>query len=1435
MRVISNFDNKGIGDANKSFKSLTRTWDRAQKRAQKTGLFSIGLMKDRRQVRDVNNMFGKLKMTLAETMQEYNTQLDLLSGKRRDFGDDSEYKSVQNNLEKAERKVQAVTKAYDKLVDHRDRLEQEKESLSLLPSVSEIQTKQVKLQTLLDNTNKKIAKLNTKAFSNNMDLINTKIKDATDSFDIIAKKSASLKFMDDDNTNWNKLKDFVKGQDDINKYQEQTLTEQINSYRTMEQELIGRLDEALKRRKTKNNKEIISSLSKDLEDTRHEIDLLQDQLNILDINKKLVKSYKSSMNDAYSTKGVDYNSWKKGRDDLKRNTDWQISQQSRLETFAIDSKNKVIPDSTISQLIRDKERIKTELLDIKRQRRDALKNDTKKQDLSQQLENTNIHIDSVSGELETVNAETEAWKTRLQEVTDEVVHINEQINILIADTKKNPTEQILKSEVMQKYNKQLDEQNRKWGALGGFASRFKARLAGIKGYMKQTTFFTRVWHKVWQNIYSQIASLINPLNIFRRAWDGWINQYENLALKNTFDVIKFNLIRVLKPFLEWVAKMLLKLAAIVNVFTKKWFGIDLFDKTLWQTEKMKNNMKEMTASFDELHDNNVHPDEYNTIFDQGNLFTESGGFGGELLDPDKLLNPDFVKTLEGIADNIKNWWDDVTGWIKEHPLLAGALALGALALPHLLGSLLGSIIGLALKGLGKLGGLVLKGVGTLAKGIWNGLKWLGPKLWSGAKTVFSKIFNKDTWKNLWTGIKNVGSKIWTGAKKLGSKLWNGAKTVGSKVGTFLNKGLYTGMNGAEVTMGKFIGGIGLVASGVTLAGTQAAKAGKNWQDYNGWQKAGAVGAVGLGSAMAGVGAVMLGASGPVGWAVAGAVALGSLVIGMSQTQNGLKGLKEETEEWQKANENMQQALVNVEQANQNYITSLARVKELEEETGRSGEELVNSVDSGKESLENLTLAELNLYYQYKNTRQALQQLNETRKEAYKAIQEEAKQKTDMLIEQGKETKSYDELLDHIVKCWKNGTMSTEEAKDKINRALVDMDLQSRITFIQNLPANLREGLDPNKYESGMNKLGNWLNEKFGKFVDGIKSIFGIATNELSKFTGSTETLAEAENNLTDAHTNVENKTNALNEAEQKAGITYDELMKKVQNGEIEYGKYTEAQQAVIDTYNDLQTAEAEERESLRLTGEQVAGVAYQALKSSGDYKKFIETLKKANQDGKISTQDMNKAFGEAMSDMNSSEQKTFKAYIQDLGLGTTEAEKACKESQGIFQRWANSIKGFFSDVGQKFKNLFGGNGFKTDLQVQNQNTLKGASEEQWRNLLEKHPNDLWDVIQGKKNINSLAVGTNYVPNDQLAYIHQGEAVIPKKYNKPYKPDDGSSGILMDAINSLTNQVSQITDNISKGIPISGQFVQRGADLVATVERASNKVSNGILNNKVYAR
>ena len=57
-------------------------------------------------------------------------------------------------------------------------------------------------------------------------------------------------------------------------------------------------------------------------------------------------------------------------------------------------------------------------------------------------------------------------------------------------------------------------------------------------------------------------------------------------------------------------------------------------------------------------------------------------------------------------------------------------------------------------------------------------------------------------------------------------------------------------------------------------------------------------------------------------------------------------------------------------------------------------------------------------------------------------------------------------------------------------------------------------------------------------------------------------------------------------------------------------------------------------------------------------------------------------------------------------------------------------------------------------------------------------------------IPQLAVGTNYVPEDQLAYIHKGEAVVPKKFNSDTYFNRGN-----EETNSLLRQVIDAVNNI----------------------------------------
>lgn len=102
------------------------------------------------------------------------------------------------------------------------------------------------------------------------------------------------------------------------------------------------------------------------------------------------------------------------------------------------------------------------------------------------------------------------------------------------------------------------------------------------------------------------------------------------------------------------------------------------------------------------------------------------------------------------------------------------------------------------------------------------------------------------------------------------------------------------------------------------------------------------------------------------------------------------------------------------------------------------------------------------------------------------------------------------------------------------------------------------------------------------------------------------------------------------------------------------------------------------------------------------------------------------------------------------------------------------------------------------------------------------------------NVPSYDVGTNYVPNDQLAMVHRGEAIIPAKYNRTYSNNNDNS-LLYQTINNMNTEIGELRSLIQEGIPVTGQFVQRGNDLYATVEKAKSRRGTQPLSNAAYAR
>ena len=189
------------------------------------------------------------------------------------------------------------------------------------------------------------------------------------------------------------------------------------------------------------------------------------------------------------------------------------------------------------------------------------------------------------------------------------------------------------------------------------------------------------------------------------------------------------------------------------------------------------------------------------------------------------------------------------------------------------------------------------------------------------------------------------------------------------------------------------------------------------------------------------------------------------------------------------------------------------------------------------------------------------------------------------------------------------------------------------------------------------------------------------------------------------------------------------------------------------------------------------------------------------------------------------------AILKDL---SPDLQKKFQEEYSVTEKNLNELTDLYFSYSQDEREYFLQN-LTGEVQKEMEsrvNAIKQAVENApwWQRLLDIG-NDGKIFGISYVDVPGYAVGTNYVPNDGLAYLHQGEAVIPKKYNQPYQPnstDQAYIGQMIDTMRALDATIQQ-------GIEVRGEFKQRGTDLVATVKKVENRNGNQPLNNSVFAR
>ena len=1151
LRVTGDFNNRVSPQLQKAFKD----WDDTLKR-KLSNPFERMFNKERLEATE--QFFSKLKLTAVKAMSDYERELDALQGEGRDYtsGDIFKTRTAINakklELEENKKILEEMTKARDEEI-------QKQKEWKLLPSQKDVLNEQQMVQKQIAKINKFIEDSTTFSSPIGSKNISEKYNKVLEQSDDLSKKAVAIYQRTGDKSYYEKVLNDLKTQKEEYKNQQAQIQQELDDLRT---QMAGasnvhyRAMEQLKLSPSEENRLAVQETQADLDKLQEKIkDLNNDKIS-LEIFTKLNRDQLSQA--LKNWKGRESNPIAMDRNFKTEQLPNQFQARQRATTSASDSLATYMRGLTSDTYIQELNARRDKLLDIKNSLDNELKiaefNDKKKMQGATSIEKQNNDIKAQETLVKGVEREIVQLNNVMSKLHKNVRDIRKEMIMIYRDTKGNPLQNEFESIDLSQLNKDADKLN---STFSPFVKRFR-----------NLTIFGKIAHKVMWNIYTQIATFINPLNIFQRAWDDWINRWDNLPIKNTFEVISYNLVTVVAPLLEKMATFLLRLTAILNVFTKAWFGVNLFDKTAWQIEQIKKGVGSMTASFDELHSSTDNPNQFNTGFDTG------------LWDEDTLIGDKLKKSLEDFASWAKPFMEGlgkVLAWALENPLQALLAGLGIKLFGH----------------------AILSGLGSL--------------LWKGIKSIFT-----------------------------GSGISKAAGTAGAAAGSAF--GSFWGTTAGKVIKGG--AGAALAITGNVMVHDGVKNLTKYWDTLGtgekvlyGLESAGGLAASTLGGAM--LGSVIPGIGTGIG-AIAGFVvgATNAFITWGTTAPDAILSVEDASNQLLTTLQNQQIVQQTYTDSLSNLSLAMEQLEAIERQTGISGEQLNELVESGKLSVDEMTASQLQVYSAYLKVNDATKTVKDSKEELEELNKKAVTDNIELALSNAKASGSYDDLADTITEAWEKGEISTDEARTYIQRAMGDMSDSAREDFANKFAKELTEGLDYDRFKSA-----------FEGFGDSVSSFFS-------------------------------------------------DLWSGIQSG------------------------------------------------------------------------------------------------------------------------W------------QSFWNWLGGKGWNSDADLQG----KAIASE-----IDKISNDdsLPEEIKRQKIKNltqmvpSYDVGTNYVPNDQLAFVHQGEAIVPAKYNKPYNPNNTSA--LNNTINAMNNEIAQLRQIIQNGIPVKGEFRQRGSDLVATVEKGKNKNGNQPLSNPAYAR
>lgn len=278
-------------------------------------------------------------------------------------------------------------------------------------------------------------------------------------------------------------------------------------------------------------------------------------------------------------------------------------------------------------------------------------------------------------------------------------------------------------------------------------------------------------------------------------------------------------------------------------------------------------------------------------------------------------------------------------------------------------------------------------------------------------------------------------------------------------------------------------------AGITLFITGSIVAVKNFVDA--WQNGlnlvnGAF--IVLGVTLSSIGLLILGVSAPIVAIVAavtlavGAIAL--LTKAFFSNKAAIKDTEQAQKDYDAALQESKQAQEDYESAIDRASDTFERLKEAQDETGLSGEELYQKVQDGTLTYADMTAEQKKVYKAYKDNKQAQDEAQAATEKMTEAKKEEIKQSFENQLALAKESKNYDEFKKSVVEAFENGKISADEARDLIERSMAGMSDASEQTFMEDIPDDIKDGLNPDEYSSTAEKF----KEGFTEWWDNLKNV-----------------------------------------------------------------------------------------------------------------------------------------------------------------------------------------------------------------------------------------------------------------------------------------------------------------------------------------------------------